>query len=118
MQTQKLDFNKPHGVVYGHAAAMYEQDGALYAGDGTPIIGNAAIKSDTSVEEPIIDLEQEKEFLKNLLRGGEMLQTNVAKEAENMDLNWSQVKNASIELNILKTKQGNYNVWKLDGESA
>lgn len=39
---KKFDPSKPHGTVYGHPAAKFEQNGVVYKGDGEPLDPKAA----------------------------------------------------------------------------
>ena len=38
-RAQRLDWNKPYGVVYGHLHARYEQAGSLFDSNGLRIEG-------------------------------------------------------------------------------
>lgn len=37
MAIKKFDPSKPHGTVFGHPKAKFEQNGIVYKGDGMPL---------------------------------------------------------------------------------
>lgn len=116
MQTQKMDFKKSYGTVYGHHSAAYEQDSKLYDGGGNLISEEADAPKE--VEESEAEEGAAELFLHALLEGGPILQTNIKKESELKELNWQEVLNAAIKMDVVKYKQGLANVWKLNPERA
>ena len=104
-----IDLEKSYGTIYNHSIAQYEQDGVLYGFDLKPL----------SMEKEIIENkppEEIEDYLKELLAGGAILQSNIKKESEMMGFNWFDVQNAGLKLNVTKYKVGVANMWKLPGE--
>jgi len=108
MHIQKFDASKNHGTIYNHPEAMYEQNGQLYDAAGNPC--DKTVESKAASGNTI-------DFLRDILDGGEMMQSNIKKESELQGLNWQDVQNAALELSITKTKVGNANLWKLAGDN-
>ena len=48
---KKFDQSKPHGTVYGHPSAKFEQGGVVYKGDGTPLDPKAAAEAEAEMAE-------------------------------------------------------------------
>ncbi len=48
---KKFDKSRPHGIVYGHPSAKFEQDGITYKGDGTPLDPKAAAEAEAKMAE-------------------------------------------------------------------
>ena len=111
MQTQKLDTKRPHGHIWGHPQASYEQDGKLFDGAGEILTGEAPMPPAPKVDMPKDALEIA--FLKGLLAGGPMQQATIKRESENEHLIWTDILTAATKLPIEKYKQGTSNMWKL-----
>ena len=111
MELRKFDASKPHGVVTGHAEAMYEQDGVLYDGVGEPLIP----KEEPPKEEQQESKQESKEavFLKNLLDGTQMAQKTIKQESDELGLIWDDVRTAAADMGMNIFKQGSANIWKL-----
>ena len=116
MQSQKFDATKPHGTIWGHPNAQYEQGGFLFDGAGFPVLpeeNGDAEDVDHSDENSDPGESSEVLFIKNILSGGPVAQVNVKRESENQNLIWSRVQDAAIFLQVEKIRQGSFNVWKL-----
>jgi len=126
MLATKFDHTKNHGIVYGHSEAIYEQDGVLYGGNGVPISETGqeikpkqalktvkAAKAMPSSPESLEQASNAAEFLAKLLEGGPVLQVNVKREAEGVNIPWADVLSTSADMNIEKIKNGALVQWKL-----
>jgi hypothetical protein len=106
----KLDPSKPHGTIWGHPQALYEQNGVLFDGGGNPL------KPDVTVVEPEEE-EEEREsfdaFVRNILDGGPIAQSDVYKEAQAKNLNWAEVKNAAALIPVKIVAIKGKPVWSL-----
>lgn len=119
MQAQKFDATKPHGTVYGHTEAVYEQDGVLFDGGGVALGGvtepkkGPGPKKIAETKKEGTEQSPEELFLLDLLSGGPILQTNVKRESEKKGLIWSDVLTSAAKMQINKFKSGIANLWKL-----
>lgn len=105
-----LDFKKPHGQIWGHPWATYEQDGVLYdaAGREKDDIG---CKVDPDLKPEFDDPE---EFLQHCLEGGPKVRDVVYKEAQEASLIWASVETVAAEMGIRKYKSGIKDMWQLN----
>jgi len=108
----KLDKRRNYAQVFGHAWAVYEQDGVLFNSHGDP----GASKVEAPVEEsPIPKLSTEEpseiKFLKATLQNGPKVLGVVRREADEAGLAWDEVQRASTMVQKLKYK--NTQLWKL-----
>lgn len=119
MQAQKFDPTKPHGTIYGHPSAAFEQNGFLYTADHECLDAPAPPKNKTTPKSPVKNSDQfpgEKEFLQDILAGGPVSRTVIKRESEKKDLVWANVESAAAELRIMKYKEGAFNMWRLTAE--
>ncbi len=113
-----LDLKKPYGVLYGHDHAKYEQNGRLYDSQYRLIMVPVAEKKTSAVVGPD-PLSNAKAFLLQVLKENPLSKSIVYKEVENNNYSWEDVKNAALELGIVKFTQKNLEMWKLpEGVSA
>lgn len=119
--TAVLDRNKPYGTIAGHPAAHYEQDGLLFDGAGkllgTPTFVAAAPKVTLDEAMQTDALVSAAAFLKNILKGGALSKAVVYKEAEANNQPWESVRQASVDLGIMKFQFQKAETWRL-GEDA
>ena len=115
MQAQKFDATKPHGTVFGHHEAQYVQNNVLYDATGEEIITDASTTSSTATT---TQDDAAGFFLRNVLSGGPVLQGNIKRESEDAGLNWADVQDAALNLNVQKIKQGAASIWKLTEGAA
>ena len=115
----KLDFDKPHGVVFGHAYAAYEQDGILYDGAGERI-DKPEVKEEveTSGQEDAINYQarQAKDFLLGILKEGPVTRTAIYRECEANNQNWEEVQKAFADIGGEAVRIKNGIFWKLKSE--
>ena len=117
----KIDFNKPHGVIFGHPYAAYEQNGFLYDGAGERLNSKTEETEETEETEPQrdaikYDLQQAKDFLLGILREGPLTKTAVYKECEANNQNWEAVQQAFNDIGGETFKIRNGIFWKLKTE--
>lgn len=129
----KIDLNKPHGVVYGHPYAAYEQNGHLYDGAGDRLVPEEPVQESkeeliqtVQANPEILDFDQSdainyqerqaKDFLKGILREGPLTRTAIYKECEANNQNWDTVQKVFSDMGgeALKIKNGLF--WKLKTE--
>ena len=110
---------KPYGVVYGHDTIRYTQDGKNYdarhreVGAEAPKPGK--VQKTVASAAPI---SSAKAFLLQILKENPVSKSAIYKEAENNNQNWDEVKNAAIELGIVKFSTANLEMWKLPEGAA
>lgn len=109
----KLDTKKPYGQIFGHHSASYEQDGKLFDGGGTLIVDSKDAAVLTPAQEPVKVVDGAGDFLLRVLKEGPMSKGGVYKEAEEAKLNWADVKNAAVTLNVHVYSQKSTEYWKL-----
>jgi len=110
----KMNLNRPYANIYGHAAAVYEQDGNLYDGEykqlkAAPTAPEPPNKYVTETD----PLANAKAFLKAVLSTNTVSKSAIFKEAENNNQPWSDVKDAADALGILKSNHKNLEMWRL-----
>lgn len=103
--TIKLDMAKPHGTIWGHAHARYEQEGILftYAGDpiDAPPIGlaeSAAVKA--------IPKRNAVQFLRGLLADGALPVLQIRAAAGQAGFGWRTIQRAKAALGAIAIKDG------------
>ena len=107
-----LDKTKPYGIVYGSATVAFEQEGVLYAADGTAVDAPTVSKPDPIVVETDA-LEGAKAFLMQVLRGGPRSKAVVYKAAEDNNQLWEDVKRAAGLVSVVKFQFNKSETWKL-----
>lgn len=110
---KQLDKNKPHGTVYGHSSAMYEQDGVLFDGSGAEIQSSTSSEVSDSKVIPHNGVENAKEFLLNILKLNPLSKAAVYKAAEQNSQQWDDVKNAAESIPVTKFQYQGAEMWKL-----
>ena len=118
MTTEKLDVTQPYGTVVGHDLARYEQNGLLYSATmellGTPPTVEAKVKDSRIIMTDAV--ASGKAFLMTVLKGNALRKAAVFKEAEANNQPWDAVKDAAIEMGIVKFKYQGQETWKLPEE--
>jgi hypothetical protein len=109
----KLDKSKPYGQVFGHHSASYEQDGKFFDGGGKLIPESKEAAVPTPAPETAKFVGGAGAFLLRILKEGPMSKGGVYKEAEEAKLNWADVKNAAVTLNVHVYSQKSTEYWKL-----
>jgi hypothetical protein len=104
----KLDKNKPYGVISGDHPAAYEQNGEFFDAEGELVAGGITV-----ADQPPATLDAEQ-FLRDMLAGGPVAQTNLYKEAGLRDYNWPDVKTAAAALNVRIAPVGGKPTWSLN----
>ncbi len=112
-----LDKTKPFATITGHSFARFEQNGLLFGPTGE-LIGTpkTAATSQRAVSEEMIQTDQlasAKEFLMNILSGRSLAKAIVYVEAENNNQSWDAVRNAAIDLGIVKFTVKKAETWRL-----
>lgn len=128
--SQKIDFTRNHGVVYGHPEAAYEQNNALYGANGYLLppekpkkvskLAQTMIERDEVAEEVEVEtIEREysesEQWLKDLLGNSPMSKTNVYKVVNQKEQSWAAIKAAAESLGVSIYTQGRVEMWKLVG---
>lgn len=99
----KLDMSKPYGTIYGNTAAMYEQNGQCFGGNGEPV-------EPTDLSEEAEAETSVQQWLCELLSGGPMTESNVFKACEDAGKPWPEVKTAH---GVRKYRYRGADMWKL-----
>ena len=107
-----LDKTKPYGVIYGSATVAFEQDGVLYAANGTPVDAATPTKPEPIVVETDA-LEGAKAFLMHVLRSGPRSKAVIYKAAEDNNQHWDDVKRAAGLVSVVKFQFNKSETWKL-----
>ena len=125
---KKVDLKKPYGLINGDPEARYEQDGLLFnwqghlIGDNTPdepedeIKTNNEPKINDENEENLLKSEEKtdaEQFLLRILKENPLAKSVIFDLSEKEKLNWSEVKDAFISLNIQEYQIKKIWNWKL-----
>ena len=108
----KLNFKQPYGVVYGHDEIRYTQEGKNFDAQGREV-GAKPVDQKPKVQTKSTALDNAKAFLLQILKENPLSKSAIYKEAENNNHLWDDVKNAAVELNIVKFTKANLEMWKL-----
>lgn len=119
----KFDPKKPYGMITGHAWARYEQNGVLYDSQGNPETRDLEIE-EIEVPEEIklevggkdFELNNAKDFLKNILADGALARSVIFKECSANNQQWEKVQTAFAEIGGEVSKRGNALYWKLKAQ--
>jgi hypothetical protein len=114
----KLNEKQSYATVHGHPVYVFEQGGRFFDGAKNLIDENGKVVKDDIKADPDKVIHSDtvhsaSEFLKNLLSGGAMAKAILFKEAEGMNLEWSDVKRASIEMKIIVSQRNKIEFWQL-----
>jgi hypothetical protein len=115
-----LNFKQPYGVVYGHDDIRYTQNGKNFDSQGKEV-GEKKPASVAKVQDKVVTskLENAKAFLTQILSGNPLSKSVIYKEVESNNYVWNDVRDAAVELGIVKFTQKNLEMWKLpEGVSA
>lgn len=103
--TIKLDMSKPHGTIWGHAHARYEQGGTLFNHAGDPIeappgdiVVSAVVKA--------IPKRDAVEFLRALLVNGALPVNQIQAAAVQAGFGWRTIQRAKGAIGAIAIKQG------------
>lgn len=96
----KFDPKKPHGAIWGHPTAAYEQDGVLFAGDGSVVVSGVPAIADEIPETADSSGTPESDFVRSMLSGGQVAQSNIYKECGFRGLDWAKVKTAAADQGV------------------
>lgn len=112
-----LDKAKPFATITGHSLARFEQNGLLFGPTGE-LIGTpkTAATTQRALQEESIQTDQlvnAKAFLMNILNGRSLPKSVVYVEAENNNQPWDAVRNAAIDLGIVKLTIKKAETWRL-----
>ena len=122
--SSKLNLKQPYGVVYGHDVIKYTQNGKNYDTQFMEVVEGKPEKAPqqpkgtppkelSKGEQALADA---KAFLVQILKVNPLSKAAVFKECESNNQSWDMVKNAAVELNIVKFSQKNMEMWKLPEE--
>lgn len=119
----KLNLKQPYGVVYGHDTVRYTQEGknydAQYREVGAPPPDKPAPKvQKTEGVAKATSLDNAKAFLLQILKENPVSKSAIYKEAENNNQSWNDVKDAFIDLKLIKFAKANLEMWQLPEEVA
>jgi hypothetical protein len=117
----KFDPKKPHGVITGHSWARFEQNGILYNQQGEPevtldVVEDAEpeeIEVLVEVNEKDFELNNAKDFLKNILADGPLPRSVIFKECSANNQQWEKVKTAFADMGGEALTRRNVIHWKL-----
>lgn len=122
----KFDPKKPHGTIYGHPWARYEQGGQLFDWNGNSPIGEVepavVVEELPSPVEPINNIhrdfaaENARAFLTNVLSGGPLQRSVVFKECESNNQDWMAIKNAFSDMDGKAFRRKGETYWQLKTE--
>ena len=109
----KLDRNLPYATIVGHDTARYEQGGMLFGPDEISLAPPASAR--TPVEDIIHHdgVENAKQFLLTVLKGKPVSKSALFKAAQDTNLEWENVRQASLLLGIIAFTYRNSTMWKL-----
>lgn len=110
-----LNKSKPYASIFGHASAHFEQGGLLYDASGEllgtpPTVAKSLSESDIVLTDALVSA---KAFLANILSTGALSKAAVYKAAEGNNQPWDIVKDASIEMKVMKFQYQKSETWKL-----
>lgn len=118
-----MNVKKPHGTVYGHATAAYEQDGLLYDAQYRSLNSYPELKPKPAPKPTLTGLvmpdplENSKAFLRQILKENPLSKSVVYKESEASNQVWDNVRDAAIEMAIVKFTQNKLEMWRLPEEA-
>lgn len=120
--SKKLDFKAPHGIVYGHDTIRYSQNGKHYDGAGTLIPEPSS--TEQQAEKPKLKdtkpqddrLAGAKAFLKHILKENPLSKSVIYKTVESENQVWNDVRDAAVELGIVKSVKSSLEMWELPEE--
>lgn len=92
----KFDPKQPHGVVYNHYGAAFEQNGKLFTGSGDLFEDEVATLPDPTPA-PASDISV---FIKEQLKGGPVAQANLYKESAEKGYVWADVKSVAADMKV------------------
>jgi hypothetical protein len=107
-----LNFKQPYGMVYGHDTIRYTQAGKNFDAQGKELVEKP---EELKVQDKVINtkLADAKAFLLQILKENPVSKSAIYKEAENNNQHWDNVKDAAIEIGIVKFTTKNLEMWKL-----
>ena len=113
----KLDRTKSFGIVSGHPVAMYQQDDLLFNASeeliGTPKTTAEAPPAKKEEQIQTDQLVSAKAFLAQILAGNALSKAVVYTEAEKNNQDWETVKNAAVDMGIVKFSFQKAETWRL-----
>lgn len=117
-----FDPKRSYATITGHPWAKYEQNGTLYDyqgrqpeesdGDNEQAETNVVVE-EKNPHDRDFDVENAKEFLKNVLAEGQLTRGAVYRAAQNNNQKWDKVEQAFNLLGGQKIKNGVWLYWKL-----
>jgi hypothetical protein len=116
MEIQKLDTKRTYGTVFGHEAALYEQDGKLFGGDHKVLGQEESDPVQEQIEAQKTKPNGPEEFLRTMLQGTSIAKTNVYKEAQVQKQNWDKVLKAVEKIGVQTFMLKGVEMWKLTGD--
>lgn len=116
----KLDRNRSFGHTYGHAYAVFEQDGNLFDGAGDLAEAPAVSVVKKPKQGAIVEESAERLFLLELLNNGPVRKEAIHKESEIRGLSWELVMKEVSQMDIYSFEQGKgpakKEMWKLGND--
>lgn len=110
----KFNLKEPHGVVYGHDFARYEQGGKLFDAQFRPLEAEKPVEEKPKTSRLLSNkAEAASAFLIQILKENPLAKATIYREAEANNQNWDDVKNAAVALNIAKFQKNSLEMWRL-----
>ncbi len=114
----KLDFGRPHGLIYGHAQAKYEQNGILFNDAGDPVDASPGILADSAVGQTVSKRDA-VEFLRALLADRPVQVSQIQVASGKAGYGWRTVQRAKATIGAVAVKDGRGAwFWKAATKSA